>query len=141
MRHIVALAVAGLLVTGTGCYHATIDTGRPASGQTIEKPWAASFIAGLVPPAVVETASKCPNGVSKVETKLSFLNQLAQFVTFGLYSPMTITVSCAAAGSASGDDAAEGAIEAGSTIEEQQAAIEQAAAQAAETGAAVLVQF
>src|SRR5512141_2943195 len=85
----------------SGCYHATIDTGLAPSGQTVTKPWANSFIAGLVPPAVVETASKCPNGVAKVETQHSFLNMLASFVTFNIYTPMQIDVTCAARGTAS----------------------------------------
>jgi hypothetical protein len=66
----------------------------------IEKKWAHSFIAGLVPPSVVETAEKCPNGIAKVETQLSFLKQLASFVTLGIYSPMEIVVSCAGASAA-----------------------------------------
>lgn len=86
------LAIA--LLTG-GCYHATIVTGKPASGETISNPWAHSFIAGLVPPKIVETAAQCPNGVARVETQHSFLNMLAQFVTFSLYSPMTIEATCA----------------------------------------------
>jgi hypothetical protein len=80
----------------TGCYHATIDTGLTPSGAMVERPWAHSFIAGLVPPSTVETAAQCPNGVARVETQLSFLNMVANAVTFGIYSPMTIKVSCAA---------------------------------------------
>ena len=65
MRRTLAL----LALTATvGCYHATVDTGLAPSGQTIAKPWANSFVYGLVPPPVVETTSKCPNGVAKVET-------------------------------------------------------------------------
>ncbi|CAN5647670.1 hypothetical protein BH23GEM9_BH23GEM9_32830 [soil metagenome] len=86
-----------LAVLGSGCYRATVDTGLTPSGQSVERPWAHSFIAGLVPPSTVETASHCPNGVARVETQLSFLNMLANAVTLGLYSPMTITVQCAAA--------------------------------------------
>ena len=93
---IAAVAAAALLFTG--CYHATIDTGLQPSGQKIEKPWAHGFVYGLVPPSTVETASKCPNGVAKVETKHTFVNQLATFLTWGLYTPINITVECAAAG-------------------------------------------
>src|SRR5438552_9867322 len=39
-----------------------------------------SWIAGLVPPSTVETQAKCPHGVSKVETQLSFVNQLVAFL-------------------------------------------------------------
>jgi len=93
-RTSLALAAAALL---GGCYHAVIDTGREPSGTTISKPWAHSFVGGLVPPSVVETAQKCPAGVARVETQQSFLNLLAQGLTWGIYSPMTITVSCAKA--------------------------------------------
>lgn len=137
MRRFANIAVVGAVMLTAGCYHAVIETGRPASGQVVENKWAASWIAGLVPPAVVNTASQCPNGVSKVETQHSFFNQLAQFVTFSIYSPMTITVSCAAGGTAS----TGGVVEAGTTLEEQTAAFSAAATRAAETGAPVLVQF
>jgi hypothetical protein len=87
----------------TGCYHAVIQTGRPESTDVISIKWANSFIFGLVPPPVVETASRCTNGVAKVETQHSFLNGLAALVTFSLYTPMQIDVTCAARGTASAD--------------------------------------
>jgi hypothetical protein len=86
-----------LAAVSTGCYNATVDTGLVPSGTTIERPWAHGFIAGLIPPSTVETAAQCPNGIAKVETKLSLLNMFANALTFGLYSPMTIRVNCAAA--------------------------------------------
>ena len=33
-----------------GCYHASIETGRAAGSQRIEKEWASGFLWGLVPP-------------------------------------------------------------------------------------------
>ena len=77
------------------CYHATVETGLAPSNQVEERAWAHSFIYGLVPPSTVEAEEACPNGVAVVETRLSFLNQVANFVTFGIYSPMQITVTCA----------------------------------------------
>ena len=44
--------------------------------------------------------SKCKSGVSKVETVHSFLNMLVQGLTLGIYTPMTIKVTCAASGRA-----------------------------------------
>jgi hypothetical protein len=86
-----------LALTATvGCYHATIDTGLTPSGQTIDKPWANSFVYGLVPPPVVETTAKCANGVARVETQQTFLNGLVNALTGGIYTPMRITVQCAA---------------------------------------------
>lgn len=92
------LAVLGLVLVLGGCYHAIIDTGMPASGTVIEEPWAMSFVGGLIPPPLVDVASRCPNGVSRVETQHSFLNSLVGGITSGIITPMTITVTCAAGG-------------------------------------------
>lgn len=87
--------VIALACVGVGCYHATIETGAPPSAQTISKSFASGWIYGLVPPSTVQTAEKCPNGVAKIETQLSFVNQLVSFFTFGIYTPMDIEVTCA----------------------------------------------
>jgi hypothetical protein len=97
----VASLVSSLLLC-TGCYHATIETGRPPGPTKVEKPWAHGFLWGLVPPSTVETAQQCPGGVAKVETQQSFLNLVANVLTGGIYSPMQITVTCAQGGTADG---------------------------------------
>ncbi len=84
----------------SGCHHATITTGLTPSTVVIEKPFASGWVYGLVPPNTVETAEQCPAGVARVETKLSFLNQLVGALTFGIYTPMEIKVTCAARTSA-----------------------------------------
>jgi hypothetical protein len=81
-----------------GCYHATIETGLTPSTQVLEQSFASSWIYGLVPPKTVATTSRCPDGVAKVETHLSFVNQLVSFLTLGIYTPMHIRVTCAQAG-------------------------------------------
>lgn len=90
-----SLALICFIALTSACYHAAIDTGLTPSTQTIEKPWASGWILGLVPPSPVKTAQKCPNGVAKIDTQLSFLNQLASFVTLSIYTPMDIKVTCA----------------------------------------------
>lgn len=90
-----SLLIVCAVAVVAGCYHAIIDTGLSSSGQTVSNKWAHSYLAGLVPPKLVETAARCPNGVAKVETQHSFLNMVAQVVTFSIYSPMTIEVQCA----------------------------------------------
>jgi len=91
---VIFLLILGIILSG--CYHAQITTGQAASSQVVEKPWASSFIGGLVPPQIVNVASECPSGVAKVETKLSFLNMVVSALTFSIYTPMHITVTCAA---------------------------------------------
>jgi hypothetical protein len=51
-----------------------------------------------VPPKAVQTATECPDGVARVETQLSFPNRLVGILTFGIYTPMQIVVTCAEAG-------------------------------------------
>ncbi|MGZ6098986.1 MAG: Bor family protein [Myxococcaceae bacterium] len=83
-----------------GCYHANIETGRAAGSQRIEKEWASGFLWGLVPPDPISAQETCTDGVSKVETQHSFLNGLVGGLTFGIYTPIDITVTCAAPGGA-----------------------------------------
>ena len=95
MRRLILSSVAVSAILLTGCYHAVIDSGREPAPQTISQKWAHGFLFGLIPPTAVEAKAKCPNGVAKVETQLSFLNMLASGITYGLYSPMQIDVTCA----------------------------------------------
>ncbi|HEY6159199.1 MAG TPA: Bor family protein [Gemmatimonadales bacterium] len=101
MHRVHRLTVAGLLVVGTACYHATVETGLTPSTVVVEKAWASGWIYGLVPPSTVETKSKCPSGAAKVETQHSFLNMLVGALTGGIYTPMAIKVTCAQGGRAS----------------------------------------
>ncbi len=96
MKKILLLLGVALLLPG--CYHATIETGRSPSPQTIEQKWAKGWIYGLVPPETVTTMERCSNGVARVETQLSFANQLVSFLTFGIFTPMEIVVTCASGG-------------------------------------------
>jgi len=78
-----------------GCYHATISTGARPSTVKIEKRWASGWIYGLVPPSAIETRETCPAGVAQVDTQQSFANGLVNLLTFGIYTPMEIVVTCA----------------------------------------------
>jgi len=104
-RHAVLLAA---FCTLPACYHATIETSATPSTTTIEKSFASSWIYGLVPPSTVETAAKCTSGVAKVETQISFLNGLVNVLTLGIYSPMSLKVTCAEAAKTSSIDSPAG---------------------------------
>jgi hypothetical protein len=107
----------------------------------VEKSFASSWIYGLVPPSTVETAAKCPNGVAKVETQLSFVNQLVSALTFGIYTPMSIKVTCAAnkAGQAPASPV-DLTVSADAGTERLRAAFSKAADQVVRDGKAVFVQ-
>ena len=134
-----------VLLVGTllaGCFHATIETDLEPGTRTIENKWASGWILGLVPPPTVKTAEQCPNGVARVDTERSFLNQLVSILTIGIYTPMSIIVTCAA--DPSDEDAAGQAIlqiDRDASMEQKQFVFERAAALSAELGAAVYVRF
>jgi Bor protein len=134
------LCAATLIVTA-GCYHATVETGATPSSTVIDKAFASSWIYGLIPPSIVSTASQCPNGVAKVETQHSFVNQLVGFITLGIYTPMQITVTCAAAGSASRNPTSEHVRAKGTSPTARQQAFKKAVAQAVATRKSVYLEF
>lgn len=132
--------LAGLTVLGA-CYHATIETGLTPSTKVLEQKWASSWIYGLVPPKTVETASRCPDGIAKVETQLSFLNQVVHILTLGIYTPMDIRVTCALPAGTSAPQGAALTVPADADSDRVREAFRAAADQAAEGQAIVLVRF
>jgi hypothetical protein len=116
MKKLTTVAATLLLA---GCYHATIETGRPPSPQQIDIPWAKAFVYGLVPPATVQAQEQCPSGVARVETKISFMNGLVSAITFAIFTPMHITVTCA-----SGEEQEEAGLQRVSSEEELREALE-----------------
>ena len=88
--------IAALLLLSAGCYHASIESGMKPGTNKIEEEWASGWAWGLVGPQPIEAQSKCTSGLSKVETEHSFLNGLVGAVTLGIYTPMHLTVTCAA---------------------------------------------
>ena len=136
------LLLAFLSLSLVGCYAGTVDTGLPPSSKVIKQAWASCWIYGLVPPKTVETAALCPNGVARVETQLSFLNQVVSALTLGIYTPMQITVTCAEATSVGqiGVDV-DIVVAENASQDEIRSAFADAARQAAETHRPVFVQM
>ena len=130
-----------MTVALSGCYHATITTGLTPSSQVIDIPWAMGWVYGLVPPATVEAGQDCPNGVAIVETQHSFLNQVVAGLTFGIFTPMHITVTCASDGSMTSVDGEELVVPAGSSTDEIRDVFESAAEEAAESENQIYVRF
>jgi Bor protein len=142
MHRSFSASIAVLLVAASACYHATVDTGLTPSTVVVEKSWASGWIYGLVPPSTVETGSKCQHGVAKVETQHSFLNMLVGGLTGGIYTPMSIKVTCAQAGHASASPTAPTInLGANATTEQIQSAIDRAANLSLRTGEPVYVEY
>ena len=90
-----ALFVVLLVVMSAGCYRAKVNTGLQASTNVITR-WEHYFIVGLVSPKEYAAADLCQGrNVAAVETQHTFLNGLVAALTFSLYTPITVTVTCA----------------------------------------------
>ncbi len=139
MLRISRVVAITLLLSSAACFHAIITTGAPESSIVVEKPWAASFIAGIVPPNPLDVSKECKNGVAKVETQHSFLNGLVAFLTLDIFTPMDIKVTCA--GSGGHADAPSIKVPDNATSSERQGAISKAADLARTAGAPVYVKF
>ncbi len=91
----IPLAIAAAPVMFAGCYHAVINTGVEPGPSAVTEEWAMGYVQGLIPPDSVDGGQLCgENGVARVETRQSFMNQLATVLTLGILSPMEIVVVC-----------------------------------------------
>lgn len=129
---------AGMLVFTSACYHATVETGLTPGTETVEKKFAASWIHGLVPPSTVSTAAQCRTGVARVETQLSFVNMLVGAITFGIFTPMHIKATCAAARTAADAPPSDLAVREGSAPATWSAVFARAADLASQRGSATV---
>ena len=95
-----------------------------------------------MPPSTVQTASKCPHGAAKIETQLSFVNQLVAWLTVYIYTPMSIEVTCAETGRASLSPTAPVInVGANATAEQIHDAIDRAAELSLRTGEPVYIEY
>ena len=89
-----SFAVLLVALAASGCYKVTVVSGTP-SPTVVNKPWQHSFVYGLVPPAELNVSQQCPRGIARVVTQQSFVNGLAGALTYSLYTPQSVTVTCA----------------------------------------------
>ena len=95
MRSKFLLAAASLVLL-SGCYRVTVVTGAPPEAKTVDKPWALSFVYGLIPPPELDVRGTCQQGVASVVTERSFLNGLVSALSWSIFTPMHTKVTCAA---------------------------------------------
>ena len=141
-RSRITLVAAATLLAG--CYHVTVNTGLPAGTTSLNKGWVSTWVIGIVPPGDdISSAQKCPSGVAKVETQWSFLNGLVHYLTYNIYTPIQVDVTCAS--SAKTGQVPAGAetvaLKANATADEVKAAFVEAADRSQRDGVPVYVPF
>jgi hypothetical protein len=84
------------LVGGGGCYSTTIHTAPPGTpvGET-HRVGATHFVGGVTSAEIDGTAPRiCPDGVASVRTWVSFGDWLLGWITFDIYTPNHVEVTC-----------------------------------------------
>lgn len=87
------IVLGGFLML-TACYH-TITTTNLNPGVVQTNAWAPAFIYALVPAKVDAQAMCHGKPIQSVESQASFLNMVVGWITLGIFTPMSVTVTCA----------------------------------------------
>ncbi len=140
MNKIAKLSVIIPALLSAACFHAVVETGRTPSPTVVRRPFQPSFLYGFIAPRRLNVAEECPEGVARVETLHTGFEMLIAWATAGIFTPMSIRVTCASSGTSvvPGERVLEVG-QGGATA--QQEAVERAASLSAETGHAVYLRF
>lgn len=91
-----ALALAGVTMFGSGCYHITMTS--DASVEPIpayDRGFKSFFLLGLIGTGDIDVNAICPAGIARYEEQLTVGNFIVTVLTFGLYSPLKTQLWCA----------------------------------------------
>ena len=94
-----SLLTAAILLAGTGCFHFHYVTDEEPS------PWRAfhglehAVVFGMAVVAPLDVSEVCPGGFARVDAVETFANGLAATIALNMYTPQTMTVTCALRGS------------------------------------------
>ena len=135
-----ALVVAASLVATTACYHQVIQTGRAPGPTIIEKPWTATWVWGIIGATPINVSQQCKRGVATVETQMTVVNGLVYIITFGVYAPRDVKITCAS-GSAMKPGMQEFYVGGAASAQERETVLETAIDVSARSGSPVVVRF
>lgn len=86
------IAIASMMLTS--CYTYTTVVGKGAQGNNETKQWNHYVLWGLAPVGVSDAKAMAAGATDyTVKTEQTFVNGLLSAITFGIYSPMTTTVT------------------------------------------------
>jgi hypothetical protein len=128
-------------LTFSGCYHQVIQTGRTAGSTVVDKPMVATWLWGLVPAKELDVRSQCPSGVAVIETEATFMNGLLAVVTFGIFTPRHVKVTCASGAAALPTNAHTITIAADASAEDRAEVLRAAMQRSLDLNAPVVLRF
>lgn len=88
------LTCLALLVATTGCFHFHYVTDEKPAPAPSSEAWHHGFVWGLVEGMPVDVTKVCPSGFARIDSTETFVNGFVRFVTWSIYSPETITITC-----------------------------------------------
>lgn len=94
MKKLIAALMLSLFVMTSGCYHITYDIGKSLPANTIKKKVSANIFLGGMVGTTIYTNKICSE-ILKFESKMSGVDWLLSWVTFGIYTPRTVLIYCA----------------------------------------------
>jgi len=94
----VALLSTALALTACNAHKVTYDTRLPR-GQ-VHSEWTGHYLYGNIGHTDINVRRICPQGVAKIETYRSFGNGFVGAITFGIYTPRTVRITCVSGNSA-----------------------------------------
>jgi Bor protein len=98
-RAAILLALASVALV-SGCYSTTVRSGKPVGQKAADADgrWHSGVLTGGVElSGPYDLDRLCPDGWAEIRTETSPFNQAAELLTFHLYAPQTVHVTCAAA--------------------------------------------
>ena len=96
MRRLAAIvSVAGLLL-GTGCFKHSVRDERLKPGTRTTEAWKPYVVVGLAPVGKEPIYAECPSGIALFEAEHSILNMLVGFITWNIFTPISVSYACAA---------------------------------------------
>ncbi len=83
-----------VLLALAGCFHFHYVTERQPAPAPTSETWHNGFVWGLVEPSPVDLTRACPSELARVDSTETFVNGLVHAITFSIYTPETVTVTC-----------------------------------------------
>jgi len=133
--------LALLLLASNACYHQVVQTGHTPSSAVVDLPWVKTWLWGLVEAEPIDARPTCATGVAVIETETSFMNGLVGVLTFGIFTPQHVRITCATGTASLPSGASEMRIPINASTEERTAIVSRAVEQAAESHAPVVLRF
>ena len=134
-------SLALVVCLSTACFHQVVSTGRAAGPTVVDKPWVAMWLWGLVAAEPIDVRRECPMGVAIVTTETSFPNGLVGVITFGIFTPQHVTITCASSSASLPAGMREIRIPTGATKEAELAMVRRAIEESADDHVPVAFRF